>query len=60
MAGRTVGERTRIDVLWGTLAVMVVLMVLVMLGQGHMGHTRTMNFDLQPPHLVTPKPPAWM
>jgi hypothetical protein len=39
---------------------MVVLMGLVALGQGHMGHTRTMNYNLTAPRLSSPRAPAWM
>ncbi len=60
MAGRAGSGQSRLDVLVGTSLVMAVLMALVALGQGHMGHTRTINFDLQAPRLASPKPPAWM
>ena len=60
MAGHAGGGRSRLDVLVGTAVVMAVLMVVVAFGQGHMGHTRTINFDLQAPRLSTPRPPAWM
>jgi hypothetical protein len=60
MAGHAGGGRSRLDVLVGTAVVMAVLMVVVAFGQGHMGHTRTINFDLQAPHLSTPQAPAWM
>jgi hypothetical protein len=39
---------------------MAVLMGLVALGQGHMGHTRTMNYNLTAPRLSSPRAPAWM
>jgi len=54
------GGRRRLDVLVGTGIVMAVLMGLVALGQGHMGHTRTMNYDLSAPRLSSPRAPAWM
>ena len=61
MVGQAGGGRPRSDVLVGTAVVMAVLMVLVLLGNGsHMGHTRTMNYNLQAPHLTSPAPPAWL
>lgn len=60
MAVHAGGDRRRSDVLIGTSLVMAVMMVLMLLGNGHMGHTRTMNFNLQAPRLAAPRPPAWM
>jgi hypothetical protein len=60
MAVQSGGGRPRLDVLVGTGIVMVVLMGLVALGQGHMGRTRTMNYDLTAPRLSSPHAPAWM
>jgi hypothetical protein len=60
MAVETGGGRPRLDVLVGTGIVMAVLMGLVALGQDHMGHTRTMNYQLTAPRLASPRAPAWM
>jgi hypothetical protein len=59
MAGHAGGRRSRLDVLIGTSVVMAVLMLLVAFGQGHMGHTHTINFNLQAPHLTAPQAPSW-
>jgi hypothetical protein len=59
MAGQAGGGRRRPDVLVGTAVVMALMMALMLLGNGHMGHTRTMNYDLKPPQIV-PAAPAWL
>ena len=59
MAGHAGRGRSRLDVLVGTSLVMAVLIAVVALSQGHMGHTRTINFNLQPPHLSSPQAPSW-
>ena len=52
------GRHSRVDVLIGTGIVMAVLMGLVALGQGHMGHTRTINYELNTsPRLSTAQAP---
>jgi hypothetical protein len=60
MAALPGGTRSRIDVLVGTGAVMVVLIALAMLAGNHFGRTRTMNFDLKAPQVSSIKPPEWM
>ena len=60
MAVQAGGGRPRLDVLVGTGIVMAVLMGVVALGQGHMGHTRTMNDNLTAPRLSSPNVPSWM
>jgi hypothetical protein len=60
MAVQAGGGRRRLDVLVGTGIVMAVLLGLVALGQGHMGHTRTMNYNLTAPRLSSPRAPDWM
>jgi hypothetical protein len=60
LAVQTGTRRTRLDVLVGTGIVMVVLLGLVALGQNHMGHTRTINYNLDAPRQAAPRAPAWM
>ncbi|HEY1751045.1 MAG TPA: hypothetical protein VGG29_07265 [Caulobacteraceae bacterium] len=59
MAGLRGEGRSRLDVLVGTLIVMMAMIGLVVMA-GSFGHTRTINLDLRAPHLASPNPPAWM
>lgn len=60
MAVRAGGGRLRLGVLVGTGIVMLALLGLVALGQGHMGDTRRINDHLTAPRLSSPRAPAWM
>ena len=60
MGGLSGGGRPRLDVLVGTLLVMVAMIVLVILAGPHFGHTRTINFDLKPPQLSAANSRSWM
>jgi hypothetical protein len=60
MAGLSGKGRSRVDVLIGTGCVMLAMITLVILAGSHFGRTRTINFDLQAPHLTAPKAPEWM
>ena len=60
MGGLSGGGRPRLDVLVGTLLVMMAMIGLVILAGSHFGHTRTINLDLKPPHMSADASRSWM